>query len=165
MIKEKNIQVTLLNNRPLIFNRVQHTSKSELVVSVITNAIGWMIWLYFWKVLITSIAWYFGLRLAYDEWIVYGGWSAFLDFLETSAPYGLALCAILWLWAMQDIWRFRTEFRRKDIDYPSLKKDCLWTSVGPEALQNARTHKILACKHNAQGELISVSDQLYSFYK
>jgi poly-beta-1,6-N-acetyl-D-glucosamine biosynthesis protein PgaD len=160
MNREKNIQVSLINNRPLIFNRVQHNSKSEFVISVITNTLGWIIWLYLWKVLITSIAWYFGLRLAYDEWIVYGGWEALGNFLEFTAPYGLALCAVLWIWAMQDIWRFRRELRRKDINFPSLEKDCLWTSVGPEALKNARTHKILACMHNTQGELTCVSDQL-----
>ncbi|MBT8536119.1 poly-beta-1,6-N-acetyl-D-glucosamine biosynthesis protein PgaD [Polynucleobacter paneuropaeus] len=160
MSADKNIQVTVVNNRPLIFTKVRHNSRSEQVISMIANAIGWIIWLYFWKVLLISLAWYLGLRLAYDEWIVYGGWKALTTFAEETAPYGLALCAVLWLWALQDIWRFRKELRRKDVDYPSVKKDCLWTSVDPEVLQNARTHKILACQHDAHGQLIAISDQL-----
>lgn len=159
MSSKKNIQVTVVNNRPLIFTQVRHNSRSEQAISMIANAIGWIIWLYFWKVLITSLAWYLGLRLAYDEWIVYGGWKALGTFLEFTAPYGLALCLVLWLWALQDIWRFRKEIRRVDIRYPSLKKDCLWTNVSPGGLQKARTHKILACRHDAFGKLTAISDQ------
>ena len=157
MSSEKNIQVTLLNDRPLIFKKVRHHSRSELYISLLTNALGWAIWLYFWKVLLTSIAWYFGLRLAYDEWVIYGGWKALVLFLEFTAPYGLALCLVLWVWAIQDIWRFQKDIRRRDVRYPSIQADLLWTTISRQDLEKARTEKILKCAHDANGELSYVA--------
>lgn len=156
MKRPKNIQVTLLNERSLIFSRVRHHSKSELIISLITNAVGWGIWLYFWKVLFTSLAWYFGINLAYQDWIVYGGWKKFMTFFEYTAPFGLALCCVLIIWALQDIWRFKTERRRSSILYPSIEKDLTWTKLTLDELRKARAFKVMRCYHNADGEIIRV---------
>jgi poly-beta-1,6-N-acetyl-D-glucosamine biosynthesis protein PgaD len=159
MIRNTNIQVSLSSGRSLIFTKVKHHSKSEFIISLVGNAIGWGIWLYFWKVLITAVAWSFGLQLAYQDWIALGGWEKFGSFLVETAPYGLLLCGILWVWALQDIWRFRKEIRRSDIHYPSLEQDCLWTMIDAHDLEKARAEKILLCTHDANGELISASSQ------
>jgi poly-beta-1,6-N-acetyl-D-glucosamine biosynthesis protein PgaD len=159
MIGKTNIQVTLANERSLIFTKVKQHSKSELIISLVANTIGWGIWLYFWKVLITAVAWSFGLQLAYEDWIILGGWEKFGSFLVKTAPYGLLLCGILWIWALQDIWRFRKETRRSDIHHPSLEKDCLWTTVDAHDLEKARAEKIVLCTHDANGELVSAVPQ------
>ena len=159
MIEKTNIQVTLANERSLIFTKIKQPSKSELIISLIANTIGWGIWLYFWKVLITAVAWSFGLQLAYEDWIIFGGWEKFGSFLVKTAPYGLLLCAILWIWALQDIWRFRKENRRSDIHYPSLEQDCLWTAIDAHDLEKARAEKIVLCTHDANGELVSAFPQ------
>lgn len=156
MKRQKNIQVTLPDNRSLIFSRVRHHSKSELVISLITNAVGWGIWLYFWKVLFTSLAWYFGINLAYEDWIIYGGWRKFLTFFEYTAPFGFVLCLILMIWAVQDIMRFKIERRRSGVRQPSIEKDVLWTKLTLEELQKARTLKVMQCHHNPDGEIVKV---------
>jgi poly-beta-1,6-N-acetyl-D-glucosamine biosynthesis protein PgaD len=156
MKRLKNIQVTLIDDRSLIYSKIKHHSKSELVISLITNTIGWGIWLYFWKVLFTSMAWYFGLNLAYQDWIIYGGWRKFLTFFEYTAPFGLALCCVLLIWAMQDIWRFKTERRRSGIRRPSIEKDVQWTKLSLKELKQARSEKVLKCHHNSEGEIVSV---------
>lgn len=153
MKRVKNIQVSLLNERPLIFSKVRQSSNSEFIISIVANTVGWGIWLYFWKVLFTSIAWSLGLQLAYQDWILFGGWKKFESFVEQTAPYGLTLCCLLWIWALQDIWRFRKEIRRRDILRPSLEKDCHWTKMSPKELEGARREKILLCTHDAHGEL------------
>lgn len=159
MIKTKNIQVSPMNGRPLIFTKVKQHSKSELIISLVANTIGWGIWLYFWKVLLTSIAWSLGIQLAYRDWFVYGSWEKFETFVVQTAPYGLFLCCILLIWALQDIWRFRKDTRRGGIRYPTLEQDCLWTKVSAPDLEKARTQKILMCTHDANGELCSVLPQ------
>ena len=159
MIKAKNIQVSPMNGRPLIFTKVKQHSRSELIISLVANTIGWGIWLYFWKALFTSIAWSLGLQLAYRDWFVYGNWEKFGSFVALTAPYGLLLCGILWIWALQDIWRFRKDIRRGGILYPSLEKDCLWTKIVAHDLEKARAEKILLCTHDANGELLSAFPQ------
>jgi poly-beta-1,6-N-acetyl-D-glucosamine biosynthesis protein PgaD len=156
MKRLKNIRVTLNDNRALIFSKIKHHSRSELVLSLITNAVGWGIWLYFWKVLFTSIAWYFGIQLAYQDWIVYGGWKKFASFFEHTAPYGAALCFILIFWALQDIWRFKTERRRSGIRYPSIEKDVVWTKLNLAQLREARSLQVMQCFHNPDGELVKI---------
>jgi hypothetical protein len=150
-----HIQVTLLGNRPLIFTHVRQDSKTEWAISLIIDAAGWGIWLYFWKVLITSVAWYFGLHLAYQEWGNHSGLNQFLAFVDTVALYGVSLCIVAWIWALQDIWRFRTEGRRVDTRFSSLEEDGLWTTIKPPELQEARSQKILMCTYSPAGELIS----------
>jgi len=159
VIRKKNIQVTLMNERSLIFSKVKQHSTSELIISLIANTIGWGIWLYFWKVLLTAVAWSFGLQLVYEDWITLGGWEKFGAFLVQTAPYGLLLCGILWIWALQDIWRFRKEIRRSHIHYPSLGQDCLWTAIDAQGLEKARAEKILLCAHDVNGKLLSVFPQ------
>ena len=154
-IMPTHIQVSLLGNRPLIFTHVRQDSKTEWVISLIIDAAGWGIWLYLWKVLITSVAWYFGLHLAYQEWGNHSGLNQFLAFIDTLALYGVGLCIAAWVWALQDIWRFRTEKRRVDIRFPSIEEDCFWTTIKPPELQVARFEKILICTYSAEGELLS----------
>jgi len=93
--------------------------------------------------MITSVAWFFGLQLAFQEWGSPSGLEQFLEFIETVSIYGVGLCVALWVWALQDIWRFRTEKRRSDVRYQSLEGDCLWTSIGPVDLQEVRSQKII----------------------
>jgi poly-beta-1,6-N-acetyl-D-glucosamine biosynthesis protein PgaD len=150
-----HIQVSLLGNRPLIFIHARQDSKTEWAISLLIDAAGWGIWLYLWKVMITSVAWYFGLHLAYQEWGNHSGFNQFLAFVDGVAIYGVGLCAVAWVWALQDIWRFRTERRRVDTRFPSPEKDCLWTSIMPAELQQSRSQKILVCTYSAEGELIS----------
>lgn len=156
MKRVKNIQVTLPENRSLIYSKVKHHSKSELVLSLVTNAVGWGIWLYFWKVLFTSFVWYFGINLAYQDWIIYGGWRKFLTFFEYTAPFGAALCCILIFWALQDIWRFKTERRRSGVRSPSIEKDVIWTKLTLEELRKARSYKVMRTHHNPDGEIVKV---------
>jgi poly-beta-1,6-N-acetyl-D-glucosamine biosynthesis protein PgaD len=157
--RPSHIQVSLLNDHPLIFTHARQDSKSEWAISLLIDAAGWGIWLYLWKVLITSVAWYFGLNLAYQEWGSHSGLKQFLSFVDHVAPYGLVLCFALWLWALQDIWRFRKEIRRSDVIYPSLEKDCQWTKISPQELEKVRTEKILLCTHDANGELMAALPQ------
>jgi poly-beta-1,6-N-acetyl-D-glucosamine biosynthesis protein PgaD len=154
-----HIQVSLLNDHPLIFSHVRQDSKAEWAISLLIDAAGWGIWLYLWKVLITSVAWYFGLNLAYQAWGNHSGLNQFLSFVDQVALYGLVLCLVLWAWALQDIWRFRTDVRRIGVRYPSLEEDCHWTKIGPQDLEKARTEKILLCIHDATGELITALPQ------
>lgn len=150
-----HIQVKLSEGRPLIFSHVRQDSKTEWAISLLIDALGWGIWLYLWKVMITSVAWFFGLQLAFQEWGSPSGLEQFLEFVETVSFYGVGLCVALWIWALQDIWRFRTEKRRSDVRYPSLEGDCLWTSIGPVDLQEVRSQKIIKCTYSPEGELIS----------
>jgi poly-beta-1,6-N-acetyl-D-glucosamine biosynthesis protein PgaD len=154
--RRKNIRVTLPEDRSLIYSKVKHHSKSELVVSLLTNAVGWGIWLYFWKVLFTSLAWYFGINLAYQDWIIYGGWRKFVTFFEYTAPFGAALCCILIIWALQDIWRFKVERRRSGVRHASIEKDVLWTKLTLAELRKARALKVMQCYHNPDGEIVKV---------
>lgn len=149
-----HIRVTLLGGRPLIFAHARQDSKTEWAISLLIDAVGWGIWLYLWKIMITSIAWYFGIQLAYQEWGS-SSLNQLLAFIYTVALYGVGLCFAAWVWALQDIWRFRTEKRRADTSFPSIEEDCLWTSIKPPELQEARSQKILMCTYSPGGELIS----------
>lgn len=151
-----HIQVSLLGDRPLIFAHVRQDSKTEWAIALLIDAAGWGIWLYLWKVMITSVAWYFGLQLAYQEWGNHSGLVQFLAFFDTVAIYGVALCIAAWFWALQDIWRFRTERRRVDTRFPSLDEDCLWTAIKPAELQAARSQRALICTYSPAGELVLV---------
>ena len=153
----KHIQVSTLNHRPLIFTTVHESSRSEKTIAFTINTLGWLVWLYLWKSVITTLAWFFGIRLIYQEWIVYRGWEGFPNFVEEIAPFGLVLCLSLWIWAAINIWRFRQEKRRTDIRYPSLLADSKWTALSELDLKNARSMQIIVCGHSHSGELTSVT--------
>ncbi len=151
-----NIRIYLINQQPLIFTSIKKGSLPEKISFYSVNILGVAVWIYLCKFLFAGLIWILGFNLIYFQWIERNGLEGVKNFAGDTMPFGLSLCLALWLWALFNSWRFRTNKRRQDVKLPSLEQDCLWTTVNPETLAAARTKKNLLCGHTSTGELSSV---------
>lgn len=125
---------------------------------VLMTGMGWTVWLYLWRPLLTLVLWLFGADLAHYQWISLHGWEGLLDFIFHTMPYGWALCATLLIWASINYLRFHGMERRKARPLATVETDAKWTLTSPETLANGRRLKTLVCHHDDDGHLIDVSE-------
>ena len=108
------------------------------------------------KIFFILLGWVFGFEWAYYQWVYLNQWPFFLNFLTLSAPFGLAICMVLLVWAKVNIFRFTGRVRRVSQLAPSLEQDCKWTHVPQDQILNARAAKVITCRHAIDGILNEV---------
>ena len=123
---------------------------------MLMTGVGWTIWLYLWRPVLTLVLWLSGAEIAQYQWIGLAGWSGLLDFAAHTMPYGLALCATLLIWASVNYIRFRGSDRRKARPPATVEADAEWTRMQPAALAESRRLKNLVCCHDDEGHPVSV---------
>ncbi|MDH6300885.1 poly-beta-1,6-N-acetyl-D-glucosamine biosynthesis protein PgaD [Polynucleobacter sphagniphilus] len=152
----EHIQVTLPKGRQLIFRDSKQVFLSKFTFASI-NALFWLFWAYLLKIFFILLGWVFGFEWAYYQWVYLKQWPFFLNFLTLSAPFGLAICMVLLVWAKVNIFRFTGRVRRVSQLAPSLEQDCKWTHVPQDQILNARAAKVITCRHAIDGILNEVA--------
>lgn len=156
MLLPPHIRVRCADQHPLIFERPGSQPKAARGAMVLMTGVGWTIWLYLWRPVLTMVLWLSGAEIAQYQWIGLAGWSGLLDFAAHTMPYGLALCATLLIWASVNYIRFRGSDRRKARPPATVEADAEWTRMPPAALAESRRLKNLVCCHDDEGHLVSV---------
>ena len=154
----KHIRVRCADGHPLIFRRPEAQPKAARRTMLLITGIGWTVWLYLWRPLLTLALWYFGGEVAEHQWIELAGWSGLLESALHVMPYGGALCAVLLTWALINYLRFHGKERRKARPLSSVEADATWTRVSPEVLAKGRQTKNLTCRYDEEGFLIAVAN-------
>lgn len=152
-----HIRVRCADEHPLIFRRPEAQPKVARRFMLVATGLGWSVWLYLWRPLVTLFLWYWGAEIAERQWIELAGWNGLIGFAAHVVPYGLALCAILLVWALVNYLRFRGRERRKARPLSSVEADAEWTRVTPAALAEGRRAKNLVCWYDDDGVLAGVA--------
>lgn len=152
----QHIRVRCSEGHPLIFERPDSQPKAARSAMMLLTGFGWTVWLYLWRPGLTLLVWIFGVDVAHHQWIGLAGWQGLADFALHTMPYGVALCALLLLWASVNYVRFRGVDRRKERPQATIEADAAWTGVEPAVLAKGRLSKSLVCQHDNEGHLIGV---------
>lgn len=155
----QHIRVRCAEEHPLIFERPESQPKAARNAMMLLTGFGWTIWLYLWRPVLTLLVWVFGVDVAHYQWVGLAGWRGLSDFALHTMPYGLALCAMLLLWASVNYVRFRGVDRRKERPLATLEADAAWTCVEPALLARGRQSKNLVCQHDGEGHLTGMLDR------
>ncbi|WP_305074719.1 poly-beta-1,6-N-acetyl-D-glucosamine biosynthesis protein PgaD [Propionivibrio sp.] len=153
-----HIRIRCADGHPLIFRRPEGQPKTARNAMLLATGIGWSVWLYLWRPLLTLFLWYWGGEIAENQWIELAGLNGLVDFAYHVMPFGIALCALLLAWALTNYLRFRGRERRKARPLSSTDADARWTRISPAALENGRKVKNLVCWHDDDGILLGFSE-------
>ncbi len=153
-----HIRVRCADGHPLIFRRPKGQPKTARHVVLLATGVGWSVWLYLWRPLLTLFLWYWGGEIAEHQWIDLAGWNGLVYFAYHVMPFGIALCAVLLVWALSNYLRFRGRERRKARPLSSADADARWTRVSPAELEEGRKAKNLICLYDDDGVLIGVAN-------
>jgi len=83
--------------------------------STFITFIFWIFWFYLWLPLISLIAWVLGIDLLYDRMVVRGGYEAFIATLPAYTLVVVAIGALLIIWGIYNMQRFRGHERRTHV--------------------------------------------------
>lgn len=90
------------------------TIRQRYASTIITFAF-WLFWFYLWLPLISLIAWVAGIDLFYERMVVNGGYQAFIEMLPLYSLIVIAMGALLVLWGVYNMQRFRGKERRTHV--------------------------------------------------
>ena len=156
ILRSRNIHVRCAGEHPLIFERPAMQGPAARRAMFLFTGIGWTVWAYLWRPLLTLLVWGFGVEVAGHQWIELDGLAGLHDFTFHVMPYGWVLCAALLAWASANYWRFHGSERRKMRPLSSLEADSEWARVPLDALAEARLRRNLVCYHDEEGHLTGV---------
>ena len=151
-----HIRVRYADGHPLIFERPESQPKSARRAMMVLTGIGWTIWIYLWRPLLTLIGWLLGVNLMQYQWVELSGWKGLVDFSIHTVPYGIALCAGLLTWATANLIRFRGSDRREPRPLATAEADAQWTRTSADTLREGRNLKRLVCLHDKEGHLLGL---------
>ena len=83
--------------------------------STFITLLFWIFWFYLWLPLISLIAWVLGVDLLYDRMVVKGGYDAFVASLPTYSLVVVVMGAVLIIWGIYNMQRFRGKERRSHV--------------------------------------------------
>ena len=141
--------------KDLIIDRPHWQTRGQKVMFGSLTLVFWALWIYLWMPILGFIGWLLGVRLAYDQMVVKGGYVGLMHLMGIYALIILALGATLLLWAYYNYFRFRGQERRRPrpvVDLASLTQRYNMTA---ETLSRWTDAKRLIMHHNADGRLIS----------
>ena len=156
MILPPHIKVTPPKGQPLIFTNSSQQSVMNKVGFTTINLLVWFFWLYLLKILVTGFAWLMSIQWSYQQWIDLRHREEFIFLITQSAPLGIGLCIVLFIWAKVNIFRFTGKVRRVSKITSSLEDDCQWINVDLKEISQAREAKVVLCHHDDSGKLIAV---------
>ena len=151
-----HIRVRCADDHPLIFERPESQPKSARRAMMLLTGIGWSVWIYLWRPLLTLVAWMLGANLMQNQWVELAGWTGLIDFSIDTMPYGIALCAGLLIWATVNLLRFRGSERRKPKPLATAEDDARWTRASADDLRDGRRLKRVVCRHDDEGHLLGL---------
>lgn len=151
-----HIQITPPKGQPLIFTNSSQQSVMNKAGFTTFNLLVWFFWLYLLKLLITSLAWLLSIQWTYQQWIDLKHQEELILIFTESAPLGIAFCAILFIWAKVNIFRFTGKVRRISKINSNLNEDCQWINVELKQIAQAREARVVICHHDDSGKLIAI---------
>ena len=141
---------------PLIIDMPNLQTIRQRYASTIITLIFWAFWFYLWLPLISLIAWVLGIDLLYDRMVVKGGFDAFVASLPAYALVIVTMGALLVIWGVYNLQRFRGHERRirvHPVDTPSIARYFL---VDPAQLAEWQQSKNLVVHIDELGMIRSV---------
>jgi biofilm PGA synthesis protein PgaD len=151
-----HIRVRCAEQHPLIIERPEKQLTAKRRAMVVLTGIGWTVWIYLWRPLLTLMLWLCGGEIAGRQWIELRGWEGMADFVLNVMPYGWGLCAALFVWALVNYVRFRGNERRRARPLASAEDDAAHARVGAGAIATARRVRNLVCRHDDDGHLTAI---------
>jgi hypothetical protein len=142
-----HIKVRCREGRPLIYESSWRIKTKDRAIYYTLNAIGWVIWTYLWKGLLTAVFWTLAGWWAQHKWEEAQGLQGLQNFVQDSMPLGLGLVLALWGWGVLRYYLFPRPLRLR------LPRQEPNDAAG---LRSGETlgAKVLRCHHNGQGALV-----------
>lgn len=97
---------------PLVIEMPDLQTIRQRYASNVITFIFWVLWFYLWLPLISLVAWVLGIDLFYDRMVVRGGYDAFVEMLPVYALIVVLIGALLIIWGVYNMQRFRGKERR-----------------------------------------------------
>lgn len=136
---------------PHLLSRARQTRESLI------TALMWTFYAYLWTPLISLLAWWTGLDLAYETMVVNGGWE---ELVVAMRWYGMGI-AIIFLtiaaWSYSNRWRFRDHERRQFIAPVTDKQLMSKFLVSPEKLWLMRNAGVLFVELDEEANITAVN--------
>jgi biofilm PGA synthesis protein PgaD len=138
----------------LIIDKPHWQTRGQRVVFGSVTLVFWAVWIYLWLPILGFVGWLLGVRLAYDQMIIKGGYVGLLHLLGIYALIILALGASLLIWAYYNYFRFRGVDRRAARPPVSVINLSERYQFPAETLDRWITARRLVLHHNQEGRLI-----------
>jgi len=116
----------------------------------------WLIWFYLWIPLISLGGWLFGVDLIHDEMVVRDGLNSLIELLGVYFLVIFLISAILGIWAIVNLWRFRGKNRRGPRATVSEEKLSDDFNVSSQQVVAWRQCRRLVISHDAEGNIVTV---------
>ena len=97
---------------PLVIDMPNLQTLRQRYASTVITLIFWIFWFYLWLPLISLVAWVLGIDLFYDRMVVRGGFDTFIEMLPIYALIVVLIGALLIIWGIYNMKRFRGKERR-----------------------------------------------------
>jgi biofilm PGA synthesis protein PgaD len=143
--------------RELIIDSPSMQSLWQRYSSVIITFAFWVLWFFLWVPVITAIAWYQGLHIAYFEMFEMDGFKAVIASFFTFFKVVMLLGGSLAVWASYNFFRFRGKDRRKAVMPVTVKDLADFFDLDEKRLTQLQQEKIISVSFDANGQIASIN--------
>jgi biofilm PGA synthesis protein PgaD len=140
--------------KDLIIDKPNLQSKRQRVLFGSMTLVFWILWIYLWLPILAMLGWALGLKIAYFQMVVQGGFAGLLHLLGFYATVIAFLGASLLLWAYYNFFRFRDVQRRRTFPVVPLAVLSRYYQVPRDVLEQWSQARCLVLHHDAAGKLL-----------
>lgn len=143
--------------QPPIINAPHLLSRRRQLRERAITGLMWTLYAYLWTPLLSLMAWWTGLDIAYETMVENGGWEGLLS---VARWYGIAIAlifVIIAVWSYSNRRRFRNNEKRRFIPPVSDQDLMLHFAVAPEQLEVMREGGIMAIDLDEGGNILAVN--------
>ncbi len=143
--------------RDLILNSPSMQTLWQRYSSIIITFAFWVMWFFLWVPVITAIAWYQGIHLAYFEMFEMDGFKAVIADFFVFLKIVMLLGGSLAIWAGYNFFRFRGKERRKAVKPVSVEDLAVFFEMDVELLKQRQQEKMISVAFDANGQICSIN--------
>ncbi len=144
--------------RELILNSPSMQTLWQRYSSFIITFAFWVLWFFLWIPVITAIAWYQGIHLAYFEMFEMNGLKAviadFFAFLKIVTLLGGSLA----IWASYNFIRFKGKERRKAAKPVTIEELATFFDIDVKLLKQRQQQKMISVAFDSNGQITHIDD-------
>ena len=141
---------------PLIIDRPDLQTLAQRYGFLTLTFFFWFAWIYLWLPLISVLAWFFELRIVYDQMVLLQGAQSLFDNLRVYRWVFLCIAGVYVTWALVNNWRFRGRSRRSEVDAVPMRDIAQVFGLEPHALGEHQNAKTVTITHDEFGQINAV---------